>query len=229
MMRIACVVGVALSLAQGGDAKVTAAAVLPHGDFVYDPSLVPSSAGAVNLHKGARSLGKWLDDACDLIFLSTPHGLELSQNFLVYLNPTADGYAPIGQDLHNTSAPGYKVRMNTTTDPSIAESLVAGMGGHSLNVSGIKGFAGSMPLPISWGEIIPLSFVSERLRHEVVLLGQPLRRYNNSVEMVPELLRLGARLWAALEALPMRVGVVISLLSPKQKTNQVNAKRQSDL
>eukprot|EP01065_Artemidia_motanka_P019399 TRINITY_DN23030_c0_g1_i1.p1 TRINITY_DN23030_c0_g1~~TRINITY_DN23030_c0_g1_i1.p1 ORF type:complete len:307 (+),score=53.92 TRINITY_DN23030_c0_g1_i1:67-987(+) len=208
-MRKVMLTALCAALCRPCSAKVSALAVIPHGDFVYDPSLVGNDTGAVNLHKSAIAVGQWLDSAADAVFLSTPHGLELSSNFLVYLNAAEEGSATLGEDLHNSSFPGYQVRMNVSTD-SMAESLVDLLGGHAGNVSGIKGFAGSMPLPISWGEIIPLSFLSDKLLQRVVLLGQPLRRYNDSVGMIPELLRLGGRLWRALESRDDRVAVVIS-------------------
>lgn len=51
-----------------------------------------------------------------------------------------------------------------------------------------------MTLPISWGEIFPLSFIPSLHASEYVFLSHPLRRYNDSVAMIPELLALGREL-----------------------------------
>eukprot|EP01062_Namystynia_karyoxenos_P081247 TRINITY_DN888_c1_g1_i1.p1 TRINITY_DN888_c1_g1~~TRINITY_DN888_c1_g1_i1.p1 ORF type:complete len:330 (+),score=91.99 TRINITY_DN888_c1_g1_i1:69-992(+) len=200
----------ALLLARSCGAVVSGLAAMPHGDFAYDPSLVHNDTGAVKLHAACKDVGRWLSGVADAVVLSTPHGLELDNNFLVYLNSAESGSTTLGQDLHNASFPGYEVRMNVTTDEAVAGGLVDSLGGLAANVSGIKGFAGSMPLPISWGEIIPLSFVTDELRRKVVLLGQPLRRYNDSVAMVPELVKLGRRLWRVLDALPARFAFLVS-------------------
>ena len=61
------------------------------------------------------------------------------------------------------------------------------------NVSGLVGFGGATPFPLAWGEVIPLYFITPHLsaNAKVIVISQPERRYKDSVEMIPELLRLG--------------------------------------
>ena len=196
-----------LALLQLSSGKVTSALVLPHGDFVYDPSLVHNKNGSKQLHEAAIAAGKWLDDQQpELIVLSTPHGLELDERYLFYLNQNETGFAELGDDLHNSSYVPYRVYMNLTVDVDETKSLLSSL--PSGIATAIKGFAGSMTLPISWGEIIPMSFIDNH--NSMILLGQPLRRYNHSVEMIPQLLMLGSSMFKHLDSLDKRVSIIIS-------------------
>ena len=77
--------------------KVVITGTLPHGDFVYDPRLVHNQNGSVVLHQNAVSLGHAIAKARpELIFLSTPHGLEDTNDFMVYRNTKAAGFAELG-------------------------------------------------------------------------------------------------------------------------------------
>ena len=190
------------------EARIVGAAVLPHGDFVYDPSLVHNQNGSLELHEAAVKVGKWLTEEVDpdVVILTTPHGMELQTRYLMYMNQNETGFASLGDDLHNTSTLSYKVFMNASVDVPTATRLLSVLP----NTDGVKGFAGGMTLPISWGEIIPLSFLNDKLRSSTVLIGMPLSRYNHSVEMVPELLEVGAALFDALDAEEKTYAVIIS-------------------
>ena len=80
-----------------------------------------------------------------------------------------------------------------------------------LRVAALSAFADTEPVPLRWGEVIPLSFLNSTLNvSSLVVLGQPTRRTTDEVSMVPELLTLGAALFRALDALEQRVLVLIS-------------------
>lgn len=205
------------------EAKVIGASVLPHGDFAFAPQLVHNKGGSLQLHEACTSIGEWImrDMKPDLVFLSTPHGLELDNNFLIYKNANESGSADVGQDLHNSSFPGFLVNLSIRTNEAVADELTSFLNlKRSRNVSGLVGFADSLPLTISWGEILPIEYLRKaattaRLRAlpDFILMGQPLRRYNHSVEMVSELLELGAALWDFFEHkvdTQLRVFLVIS-------------------
>ncbi len=55
-------------------------------------------------------------------------------------------------------------------------------------MSGMVGYGDAEPFPLRWGEVIPLHFLP---RLPTVILSQPNRRYSYSVEMIPELIKLG--------------------------------------
>ena len=95
---------------QHATARVVGAAVIPHGDFTFDPSLVHYENGSRELHEAARGAGAALEALePELVFLTTPHGMALERDFTVYENSNASGFASIGQDLHNASFHQYKV------------------------------------------------------------------------------------------------------------------------
>eukprot|EP01130_Rhizamoeba_saxonica_P006460 TRINITY_DN2569_c3_g1_i1.p1 TRINITY_DN2569_c3_g1~~TRINITY_DN2569_c3_g1_i1.p1 ORF type:complete len:105 (+),score=7.22 TRINITY_DN2569_c3_g1_i1:1-315(+) len=65
--------------------KLVGLSVVPHGDFAYDPSLVDYKNGSMQLHKSCEYVGDWITSLQpDIIFLSTPHGLALSNDFALY-------------------------------------------------------------------------------------------------------------------------------------------------
>merc|ERR1712070_560046 len=91
-------------------------------------------------------------------------------------------------------APTYNVSLTLHTAELVPE-LLAALRAEDANVTGLEGFAGSLPLPISWGEVLPLSFVAERaaeLGASVAVMGVPQRRYDEDFTMVGELAKLGA-------------------------------------
>lgn len=196
-------------------ARVVIAATLPHGDFVYDPSLVHGANGSVQLHGNATNLAAAIAATRpELIFLSTPHGLEDSNDFVLYENSNVSGFAHLGQDLHNASFPGYDVPLAVRGSRNVSTALVAALGGHRRNVSGLLAFADGEPIALRWGEVIPLSFLSayvNRSRAAVVTWSMPTRRYDRSgAPMTEELLALGAAVGEQLESMPQRVAVLIS-------------------
>jgi aromatic ring-opening dioxygenase LigB subunit len=209
---------IALLTARGlqhqAEARVIAAAVLPHGDFAFDPGLINGANGSAAIHNASQTVGTLLSSlAPDVVLLSTPHGIALSNDFGIYLSSNASGTALIGGDLHNASFPLIAVPMAFGLDGGLTADLAGALAGAGFNVSGILPFADSLPIAISWGEIVPLSFVAglnNSYAGAVALLSQPLRRMNQSAAMVPELLALGAALFDLLEPLPQRVALVIS-------------------
>ena len=82
--------------------RIVITAVLPHGDFAYDPSLVHNQNGSTMVHTAALRVAHAVHDTTpDIIMLSTPHGLASDREFLLYANTNGSGHADIGQDLHN--------------------------------------------------------------------------------------------------------------------------------
>jgi aromatic ring-opening dioxygenase LigB subunit len=148
----------------GALSKVVHASVIPHGDFVYDPSLVHNQGGSLDLHGNATLVGDSIAKANpSVIVLITPHGLEDDNDFILYMNSNASGFAQLGQDLHNASFPGYKVPLSVKSAPAVTKALVTGLGGHSSNMSSLLAFADGEPIALRWGEVIPLTFIRHYL------------------------------------------------------------------
>jgi len=195
------------------DAKIIAAVVIPHGDFAFDPSLVNYENGSRELHDTSVEVGKLVGAMNPvLFFLSTPHGMNLNRDFIMWGNSNASGFAMLGDDLHNSSFPSYKVEMKVPVARDVALQMQAALS--KLNVSTVGGFADTYPeLPIGWGEVIPLQFVKDRLDKKLsrtLLWGQPARRSSGVTRMIPELLQVGGALFDFLHQIPQRVAFMIS-------------------
>lgn len=199
-------------LAGSCNAVIIGAAVIPHGDFAFDPGLVNGTGGATKLHEASMLAGEYIDSLRpDVVFMTTPHGLELRSDFLVYLNTHLAGASPLGDVPHHAGP--QTVPMNLTTDTRLANTLLDRLTAEGLNVEGLLGFSDSEPLPISWGEILPMTYLAPRnfsALPPVVVMGMPTRRFNHSAEMVGELITLGNAVGAFLEDRPERVAWVVS-------------------
>jgi len=192
----------ALSCIAAVESRIIAGAVIPHGDFAFDCTLINCTNGSLSLHTEALQLGAELAAlAPDLIILSTPHGLALERDFLFYENSEASGFANIGEDMPpNSGFQSYDATLNATLDPNVTSGLLAALAGH--NVTGLSAFANSEPMALRWGEVVPLSFLNATLlpyggKSRVVIVSQPLRRYTEAATMREELLgklRAGGRL-----------------------------------
>ena len=158
--------------------RVVGAAVIPHGDFTFDPSLVHFKNGSKELHAAAIGAGKAISALRpELIFLTTPHGMALERDFAVYENSNASGFASIGQDLHNASFPQYRVQLRRPGDKGLATDLARHLEeAMGANVSGLLNFADSEPAALRWGEVVPLSFLNESKDVPTVVWSMPLRR-----------------------------------------------------
>jgi aromatic ring-opening dioxygenase LigB subunit len=210
------------------DAILFRAAILPHGDEAFDPSrFAPGSDSrhaAEHISKAAHDTGWWLrDDVAlkenhdgdeddddgrssrqSLLFVSSPHGVALSNNFAVYVGGgathTASGMAVIGAP----DDPLYTVHMQSIELASDrALELIEFL--HHPNVTGFD----LADTPLRWGEVIPLLFTKQRTRNHL-FWTYPLRRFNESVAMIPELLDIGHRLGLWFDILPEVVSIVIS-------------------
>lgn len=196
--------------------ELVAAAVLPHGDFAYDPSLLVDKVerlAAQKLHYASQTAGRFVRTADPAtVFLTTPHGLELSHDFLLYENPTLTGFAQVGEDL-GPDAKTYNVSMTLQTDEDVVPKLLANLQAIGANVTGLEGFGMGMPLPISWGEVLPLSFLQDSstpLNYRVVVMSVPYRRYDEDVAMAEELRTMGGAVGKFLSQLPGRVAWIVS-------------------
>jgi aromatic ring-opening dioxygenase LigB subunit len=198
--------------------KVIGAAILPHGDFALDPYLLNDPSLALKLKNSAIIIAKQIyKKNPDIIFLSTPHGYELKKSFLMYLNSELEGKYIMGSDLHDPDCRKcYELKMRLKGNMEIANDLVELLIKRNNKVEGLEGFADSNPLSFSWGELIPIKFLDivyskkNKSIPEVVMMGQPLKRIEHSVEMISELLKLGKDIGEYFENLNKNVFIIIS-------------------
>jgi len=198
-------------------ATIIGAAVIPHGDFALDPSLVNYEGGSVELHRTSLEVGKWITDLQpDIVFLTTPHGIADSKNFLLYANTVGSGSAPLGQDLQNDCHINPKPPYNVPYQGELARQVVLDIidslsveGAPKLNLSSITSLRSVDPIALGWGEIIAIKFF-ENYGGKLVILSIPSRRTPQIISMIPELRRLGSFFYDYLDNIPQRVMVVVS-------------------
>lgn len=197
-------------------AKIVGSAFLPHGDFAFDPSLVSFENGSQALHDAGVVVGSHIVDlAPDIILISTPHGESEDVNFLFLDATRAHAKATIGLDLDQDCGDGCYTATLPVDHVKIAKNVtletVEVLRSRGFRVASLSAFADTEPAPLRWGELIPLSFLNQTLnRTELVVMGQPTRRYTEEVAMVPELLSLGGAIFDMYDRMDARVVVLIS-------------------
>jgi len=183
--------------------------VLPHGGIALDPSHFPGNATqkqwAQELHDASKKVGQMIDQLNpDLIFLSTPHGIADFENFMFYQNDYGEGNAETEDNYA-----GYY--LNVSFNPEITSKIVSYLQNSGQKVSNVTAFAQSEAFPLKWGEVIPLYFISNLNKYQIVTISQPSRRYDHSPEMVSELLTLGKNIFYFLDkTINKKVVVLIS-------------------
>ena len=212
-----------LLLPRASTALLVGGSVVPHGDFALVPALLdPASANysrALALHVAARASAAALRDARpDVVLLVAPHAVALTAAFAIYESSALLGTAVLGGDLHNASAPQLPFTAAAAGAPVFASALAANLSAAPAgsNVSGLLAFGDSVPMPIQWSEVVPMSLLADVLNGtgagfpQVAVWAQPQRRLTCASCMVPELLALGAALAAFADAAPQRVWVLVS-------------------
>ena len=213
---------------------IVAAAVLPHGDFVFDPTLIHDDpngrSDAERLHCSAeQATDRLLALDLDSIALITPHGLAVEDDVAAYLGQRASGFAVIGRDVVDGSVQPYTFPMeNISLDNKETKRLIEGLECKNCSISGIVSFGGYEDAPLRYGEIVPLSFIrGSQLKQrdagvdtkhskfpvaglKYVLLSLPNKRYSHDVEMVSDMVDFGSNLYQHFESLSSRVAIVVS-------------------
>lgn len=165
------------------------------------------------IHTASFTAGEWCKNKNpDVILIVTPHGIQLSKDFAVYLNSKAAGFAEIGGDLDRKEPTEKPLYANATLSHEISARLLKNLSTSGENITGIESFADTQAERLGWGEVIPiaLSKLQESVSTELVVVSVPLRRYSKAPEMVPELLGIGRRIAAFLHDLPEDVLLLIS-------------------
>ena len=210
---------------------LVAAAILPHGDFVYDPSLLKSDDEA---RREAQKLQTAAEDVAsglcsldlDTLIIITPHGLSAEEDMVVYLGDCGSGYAEIGRDVTDGTAEPYIVPCkDVRLDDELSKALWRDLRNQGCAITGLTSFGGYEDVPLRYGEIIPLSFVRQSLRKEgkgrdcskkkdpsCVIISLPNRRYQHGSEMVEEMVEFGSKLYGSLGRIfaKERVAILVS-------------------
>lgn len=181
---------------------IIGSAIAPHGSLILPDSLDPSSK-AHKIHSAMNSLASHIKELKpDIIFLSTPHGIGLETNFGFYKNEKASGSA----EWHE----GYtEYAISLDLDISKTTNLFKLLKDKEHRVESLTAHTPSEPIYLRWGEVVPCWFLRE-ITAKYIVMSQPTRRLNHSLDMIPELKNLGKDIGNYLESLNERVFILIS-------------------
>ncbi|MEJ2251196.1 MAG: hypothetical protein P8Y97_16280 [Candidatus Lokiarchaeota archaeon] len=99
--------------------------------------------------------------------------------------------------------------MNLSQD--LSTKLLNFLEGNKIAVQGISTYSSSVNIPLRWGEVVPLWFLKDLPSNpEYVILSQPLRRSENTKDMISESISLGNNLKKFFESTDKRVVIIIS-------------------
>ena len=184
---------------------IVGAFILPHGAMILDPEKDGIPKQAIALHKEMKTAAKMIEDLQpDLIFLTTPHSIGLSNDFGIYLNKGGSGSAEWNNE--------YKeFEVEVEFDQEIANELLDILSEKETAIHGIAAFSPGTDTPFRWGEAVPLWFLKGmKKKPKYIVMTQPLRRLDQAKELIPETITLGNDLRLYFDDLDKRVVVLIS-------------------
>ncbi|MFW9945404.1 MAG: hypothetical protein ACFFDX_01100 [Candidatus Odinarchaeota archaeon] len=184
---------------------IVGAFILPHGAMILDPKKEGIPMQAINLNYEMRKIVKIIDDLRpEIIFLTTPHSIALSNDYGIYLNMGGSGTAEWDGEYQE-----YVV--NVKINQKISNQLLDYLSKKGTAINGISAYAMSVHAPLRWGEAVPLWFLRDLSSNpKYVILSQPLRRLEQPKELIPETITLGNDLELFFESIKKRVVVIIS-------------------
>ncbi|NHJ84903.1 MAG: hypothetical protein FK734_05545 [Asgard group archaeon] len=184
---------------------IVGAFILPHGSMILDPKKKGLPKEAIDLHHAMKKMASEINSLKpDLIFMTTPHSIALSNDFGLYLNVGGSGSAE-----WNNEYSEFQVKVEF--DLEIANELLEFLVEKETAINGIATFTASIDAPLKWGEAVPLWFLRNlNSKPKYILMSQPMRRYDNAKDLIPETLTLGNDLRIFFEGLKKRVVILIS-------------------
>ncbi len=184
---------------------IVGAFILPHGSMILDPKKKGLPKEAKDLHNAMIDAAKAIDKLKpNIIFMTSPHGISLSNDFGICLNKGARASAEWENDYKD-----YVV--NIEIDQEISNELLEYLLEKETAVTGIAAYTPSADIYLRWSDAVPLWFLRNiSSKPKYVLLSQPLRRHDQTEELIPETLCLGNDLRIFFEKLEKRVVVIIS-------------------
>ncbi|MFX1253263.1 MAG: hypothetical protein ACFFCZ_16765 [Promethearchaeota archaeon] len=179
--------------------------ILPHGSIILDPSKDAVPVQAKELHDAMQDTVRMIEKLQpDLVFFSTPHGIALSHDFGIYMNQTGSGSAEWEGEYTD-----FKVKVEF--DQTISAQLHNFLKKNKVAISGITTYSAGLEAPLRWGEVVPLWFLKDLpFKPKYLIMSQPSRRYEQAVDMIPELIDLGKVLKNYFDLLEKKVVVIIS-------------------
>jgi aromatic ring-opening dioxygenase LigB subunit len=173
--------------------------------MILDPKKKGLPKEAKDLHYAMIDAVKAIEELKpDLIFMTSPHGIALSNDFGVCLNKGAIATAEWEDDYKD-----YVVKIEI--DQEISSNLLDYLFDKETAVTGIAAYTPGVEVNLRWGDAVPLWFLKDlSTKPKYVLLSQPLRRHDQTEELIPETLCLGNDLRIFFEKLDKMVVIIVS-------------------
>ncbi|MHA1211392.1 MAG: hypothetical protein ACTSSH_02925 [Candidatus Heimdallarchaeota archaeon] len=183
---------------------IIGAFILPHGSMILDPKVKDLPKTAIDLHHAMKKVAKKIAELKpDIIFLTSPHGIALSEEFGIYVNKGGLGTAEWEGKYKN-----YKV--NVDFDQKLTTKLYDYLLEKETSISKIASFTPGVEAPFRWGEVVPLWFLRKITNVKYLYMTQPLKRLDNPKDLIPETVTLGNDLRIFFEGLKKRIVILIS-------------------
>jgi len=151
----------------------------PHGALSLVPGQYPFYKGLEQINKSCFSLANEIySKSPETIYLITPHGISLETHFGIYLNNSAKGSACWKGAYNDFTFEGI-------IDSEISKNLLFYLQKNGNKAEGIVSYSEDEPIPLRWGEVIPLWFISQAYANnsvepkafpKLVIISMPRKR-----------------------------------------------------
>lgn len=129
--------------------------IFPHGALCLNPGKYQFYEGLTDINRACFELANEIyDKNPETIILITPHGISLQYNFGIYLNEKVKGTAEWENAYQEYSFDGL-------IDSELSKSMLLYLQKTGNKVEGIVSFSKEEPIPLRWGEVIPLWFINQ--------------------------------------------------------------------
>jgi aromatic ring-opening dioxygenase LigB subunit len=182
---------------------LSGAFVVPHGALILDAN--PSyTDGRYELHQAMTKVANKISEIQpDLILITSPHGIALSEDFGIYFNSIAHGTAEWEGEYQE-----YQV--DVKLDLEFSQELYTFLHESNVPISKITAFSQGVPIPMRWGESVPLWFLKDLETVKYCILSQPRKRYEPSSDFLNETISVGKNIGKFINTHKMSVVVIIS-------------------
>jgi aromatic ring-opening dioxygenase LigB subunit len=183
--------------------------MLPHGAEIIPTPGQPYNEAFRPLHSAMEQAGQALAARkSDLVIMFTPHGYNLDAAYTIYLHERFQG---LFYNLTESNIFGdIAGRMLWAGNREQADAVLSGLQRCGVAAEGLVHGSPTYPLALAWGESVPLRYLLNGDKPQVVLIGLPRSRHDRLIQMQDDLATLGRVLLSVAAAYPGAVSIVSS-------------------
>jgi aromatic ring-opening dioxygenase LigB subunit len=182
---------------------ISAIFIVPHGALILD-ALPSHKDGRYELNKAMMQVATQISELNpDVILVTSPHGISLSDDFGIYFNESAHGTA-------EWEGKYQDFQVDAEIDLKFAEELYDHLVNHHLPVNKITAYSRGEPILLRWGESVPLWFLRDIPDTKFVFFSQPQKRYDPTLCFQSEATEFGKHIGNFISKHKKHVVVLIS-------------------